>query len=90
MIAGFDIGGTKCAALIGEETENDIRIFDRREFKTEGTPNEVIDTYLGTARRVADLRQGGKRRVRDRHFLRRTVKRQKRRDYVAAESLRMG
>ena len=42
MIGGFDIGGTKCAALIGEDKGSDLEIFDRREFKTEGTPYEVI------------------------------------------------
>ena len=58
MIAGFDIGGTKCAALIGEETENDIRIFDRREFQTEGTPNEVIDKLISVL--LDELRTLGK------------------------------
>lgn len=58
MIAGFDIGGTKCAALIGEETENDIKIFDRREFKTEGTPNEVIDKLISVLQ--SELHDSGK------------------------------
>ena len=46
MIAGFDIGGTKCAALIGEGKNGDLAIFDRREFKTEGSPYEVIDKLI--------------------------------------------
>ncbi len=33
--------------LIGERDENDIKIFDRREFKTEGAPSEV--TYFAIA-----------------------------------------
>ena len=46
MIVGFDIGGTKCAALIGEGKNGDLAIFDRREFKTEGSPYEVIDKLI--------------------------------------------
>ena len=48
MIAGFDIGGTKCAVLLGDETENDLTIFDRREFKTHGLPSAVIDKLIQT------------------------------------------
>ena len=58
MIAGFDIGGTKCAALIGEETENDIKIFDRREFRTEGSPEEVINKLISVLH--AELVDSGK------------------------------
>ena len=50
MIAGFDIGGTKCAALIGEDRGSDLEIFDRREFKTEGTPYEVIAKLISVLR----------------------------------------
>ncbi len=46
MIAGFDIGGTKCAVLLGEEKVDDIEIFDRREFATEGTPQAVLDRMM--------------------------------------------
>lgn len=58
MIAGFDIGGTKCAALIGEDAENDLKISDRREFKTEGSPESVIDRLIITLQE--ELRNIGK------------------------------
>lgn len=42
MIAGFDIGGTKCAVTVGEKLPDDIRVLIRKEFPTKGTPNDVI------------------------------------------------
>ena len=42
MIAGFDIGGTKCAVTVGEKLPDDIRVLIRKEFATKGSPFEVI------------------------------------------------
>ena len=42
MIAGFDIGGTKCAVTVGEKLPDDIRVLIRKEFPTKGSPNDVI------------------------------------------------
>lgn len=48
MIAGLDIGGTKCAVLLGEEIENDLRVIERVEFPTKGTPSETIACLQST------------------------------------------
>ena len=42
MIAGLDIGGTKCAVLLGEDVGHDLRIADRVEFPTPSTPETAI------------------------------------------------
>ncbi len=43
MIAGLDIGGTKCAVLLGQQTENDLHVAERVEFPTPNTPNAAIE-----------------------------------------------
>ncbi|MBM7551536.1 ROK family protein [Thalassobacillus pellis] len=43
LLAGMDIGGTKCAASLAEWSEEGLNILTRREFPTSGTPYEVID-----------------------------------------------
>lgn len=48
MIAGFDIGGTKCAVLLGEQLENDLRVIERVEFPTRGTPDATIERLCQT------------------------------------------
>lgn len=43
--AGLDIGGTKCAALIGAVDENgQITILDREKFPTQGQPEQMLET----------------------------------------------
>lgn len=46
-LAGFDIGGTKCAVILGEETANGFDFLSRIEFKTEGSPETVIEKLVG-------------------------------------------
>lgn len=50
MIAGLDIGGTKCAVLLGKPQENDLCIVDRVEFPTPATPNEALKSLEATLR----------------------------------------
>lgn len=47
MIAGIDIGGTKCAVLLGEQVAQDLHIADRLEFPTPPSPNQAIDMLKG-------------------------------------------
>ena len=45
MYIGLDIGGTKCAAVLGNLTEN-VEILDKITFATAGkTPDEILDIF---------------------------------------------
>lgn len=48
ILAGIDIGGTKCAVSLGKLINQEIEIFDRRSFPTVGTPTEVIQNLMDT------------------------------------------
>lgn len=48
MIAGLDIGGTKCAVLLGEQLEHDLRVIERVEFPTLNTPDATIEQLKKT------------------------------------------
>lgn len=48
MIAGFDIGGTKCAVILADVSEGKVAFIDRREFPTVGTPQSIIDKLIET------------------------------------------
>ena len=48
MIAGFDIGGTKCAVILADVIEGKVVFIDRREFPTVGTPQSIIDKLIET------------------------------------------
>ena len=50
MIAGFDIGGTKCAVVLAEATDGKPKIVARSAFPTQGTPQNVLT-------KMADLLQ---------------------------------
>lgn len=51
MLIGFDIGGTKCAVCIGNETEKGINILDKRVIPTDHSisPYEMIDKMCSLA-----------------------------------------
>lgn len=50
MLLGFDIGGTKCAVVIGILTqEGKIEIIDKRSFLTNLPANQIIDLLFKTA-----------------------------------------
>lgn len=51
---GFDIGGTKCAVCIGEETEGQLQILDKRSIPTDHSvsPYEMIDRMCELAKEM--------------------------------------
>ena len=51
-LAGIDIGGTKCAATLGQETEDGIKILCKEKFPTEGTPQEVLEKLADTLEKL--------------------------------------
>lgn len=50
VLLGFDVGGTKCAVIIGESTQGCCRILNRRWFRTEDNP----ETNLQRMESMAD------------------------------------
>lgn len=44
---GLDIGGTKCAASLGEETKGTVRILAREEIPTHGRPQDLLPLFDG-------------------------------------------
>lgn len=46
LLGGLDIGGTKCAAVIGEATESGIHIVGKRSFATPATPEATLDALI--------------------------------------------
>ena len=48
MIAGLDIGGTKCAVLLGEQLPDDLCVIERVEFPTLDTPDATIEQLKKT------------------------------------------
>lgn len=53
---GFDIGGTKCAVIIGEEKNGEILILDKRKIETDHsvTAYEMIDRMCAMAEEMTD------------------------------------
>ncbi len=43
ILAGVDIGGTKCAVSVGEEAGDTIRVIGQRRFPTPTSPRDAID-----------------------------------------------
>ena len=46
MLLGFDIGGTKCAIILGEEKENGISIHAKKVLPTDKPAYEMIETLF--------------------------------------------
>ncbi|MGG3468192.1 ROK family protein [Neobacillus pocheonensis] len=42
VLAGLDIGGTKCAVVLGVEVDNGIELIAKRSFPTPGTPDKAL------------------------------------------------
>lgn len=53
---GFDIGGTKCAVCIGQETNGNLQIFDKRSIPTDHSisPYEMIEHMCALAEEMTD------------------------------------
>ncbi|QGH33652.1 ROK family protein [Gracilibacillus salitolerans] len=43
ILAGLDIGGTKCAVLLGKTIGDDMEVIERVQFPTPSTPDESIE-----------------------------------------------
>ncbi len=55
VFVGFDIGGTKCAAVIGSpDGAEGISILGRTAFPTAGRPEQVLDLLVGNARSLME------------------------------------
>lgn len=46
LLGGLDIGGTKCAAVVGEASESGIDILGKTSFMTPGTPEATMDALM--------------------------------------------
>ncbi|SFA79007.1 glucokinase [Cohnella sp. OV330] len=46
LLGGLDIGGTKCAAVVGEASKSGIDILGKTSFPTPGTPSEAIGALM--------------------------------------------
>ncbi|NUK30268.1 ROK family protein [Parageobacillus sp. VR-IP] len=46
FIAGLDIGGTKCAVLIGKRTENGVEVVVKEQFPTPNSPYQAIKQMM--------------------------------------------
>jgi glucokinase len=49
MLLGFDIGGTKCAVILGKDRPEEIRIVDKEVAPTNKPPYEMIEALFGMA-----------------------------------------
>lgn len=48
LLAGIDIGGTKCAVSLGRADGDQIIILDKQRFPTPPTPDEALDKLIAT------------------------------------------
>ena len=56
MLLGFDIGGTKCAVVLGEKTNADnIRVIDKIVLPTDKAVGEMIASLFVTAEKLMEL-----------------------------------
>lgn len=46
LLAGVDIGGTKCAVLIGRETADSVEIIDKRRFSTPDSFHAAMERFI--------------------------------------------
>ncbi|WP_372630979.1 ROK family protein [Cohnella sp.] len=61
LLAGIDIGGTKCAASLGALAGNgEIRILDKVKFPTPASPEEAIGHLLDGLAILLDRQRGGR------------------------------
>jgi len=52
VLAGLDIGGTKCAASLGAMSGEDVTLLDKRRFPTPPTPTTVTNREVSIDRRT--------------------------------------
>jgi glucokinase len=54
LLAGIDIGGTKCAVSLGEVEGERIKIVDKFRFPTPNTPDETLQRFATELRNLLD------------------------------------
>ncbi|MDQ2753222.1 MAG: ROK family protein, partial [Bacteroidota bacterium] len=57
MLLGFDIGGTKCAIVLGEQKGHDILIRSKRVLSTDKPPYEMIEALFSSAENLLREKQ---------------------------------
>jgi len=57
LLAGVDIGGTKCAVCLGKTEGDDLRLIAKRRFPTPVSPQETIHRSLAELDGLLDLQQ---------------------------------
>lgn len=45
-LGGIDIGGTKCAVVLGRETETGVEVVGKRKFSTLSSPHQCIEAFI--------------------------------------------
>ncbi|MGB7342356.1 MAG: hypothetical protein WBC91_25895, partial [Phototrophicaceae bacterium] len=45
VLAGIDIGGTRCALVIGQLQGDSVKILDKRRFATPSTADETLQYF---------------------------------------------
>lgn len=50
MLLGFDIGGTKCAIVLGNQSEDTLVIHTKRVLPTNKPPYEMIEALFYNSR----------------------------------------
>ncbi|OCT12060.1 sugar kinase [Paenibacillus pectinilyticus] len=58
MLAGLDIGGTKCAVTIGTKLDQGIRILSKVQFPTPKDPHETIQHLISTLEQLLAEQEG--------------------------------
>jgi len=58
LLGGLDIGGTKCAAVIGEASESGIDIVGKRSFATPDTPAEALIAMIAALESLLEAHGG--------------------------------
>ncbi|MFC0472133.1 ROK family protein [Halalkalibacter kiskunsagensis] len=57
ILAGLDIGGTKCAISLGRLDDGEIEIIKKKQFPTPNTPEKAIDSMLETLDQLLEEHQ---------------------------------
>lgn len=66
ILAGIDIGGTKCAVSLGRVTGGEVEILEKVRFSTPTTPGETIEKFIRTLDELLEqLARGAKVAVSD-------------------------
>jgi glucokinase len=59
LLAGIDIGGTKCAVCLGETAGDQVSVRGKRRFATLASPGETLDAIRAALEALLEEHQGG-------------------------------